>query len=212
MSLASRSKKYCIDCFLLLKYEKSQPSKIAACHILLNSSFLFKMLCNGTDTSQKVWYMEPQSAKYCFSIVSSVLILQHVTEPLMLLYTLPDDTVCNIATNSDNVTVNSTDSLFWFLAWVTWSTGDWSFRHCALGVGSGCLILIMSKISLIFSRSVNFDAIGTKMDRSLLDKKSFFRMRRFFSFTKIVGFLNFLLFLFSVNILPDNTYWCWYCC
>ena len=154
------------------------------------------MLCNGTDTSQKVWYMEPQSAKYCFSIVSSVLILQHVTEPLMLLYTLPDDTVCNIATNSDNVTVNSTDSLFWFLAWVTWSTGDWSFRHCALGVGSGCLILIMSNISLIFSRSVNFDAIVTKMDRSLLDKKSFFRMLGFFSFTKIESWILEFSFVF----------------
>ena len=114
----------------------------------------------------------------------------------MLLYTLPDDTVCNIATNSDNVTVNSTDSLFWFLAWVTGSTGDWSFRHCAIGVGSGCLILIMSKISLIFSRSVNFDAIDTKMDRSLLDKKSFFRMLGFFSFTKIESWILEFSFVF----------------
>ena len=97
----------------------------------------------------------------------------------MLLYIndIPDDVICNIAIYTDDITLNVIRHLIcgknlnWLLNLNLIYETPWT------GVGSGLLISMSGKLSwFTFDRSNNNGSIDVKMDGSVLDEKSSFKM------------------------------------
>ena len=98
---------------------------------------------------------------------------------------LPDDVFCSIAICADNTTLLVWSGV-WFAATarVSFWTWIWYVKHC-FGVGDGLLLSMLEKLNCFFNGSNNTGAIYVKMNRSVLEEKSSFKMLELFFFAKL---------------------------
>ena len=100
---------------------------------------------------------------------------------LFLLYIndLPDDVMCNIAIYVDDTTLCSkcdqASDLWQQLELASNSTLNLTYETLLTGAGSGLLISVLEKL-VLFDRSKNTVAIDVKMDGSVLEEKTSFKM------------------------------------
>ena len=100
---------------------------------------------------------------------------------LFLLYIndLPDDVICNIAIYADDTTLcskcNQASDLWQQLELASNSNLNLTYETLLTGAGSGLLISVLEKL-VLFDRSKNTVAIDVKMDGSVLEGKTSFKM------------------------------------